>query len=134
MGEDQHQVAKDQLARKRILVCLLICSVLLILALAVGSTGGDRSASALPVQRIDLNHADAGHLSLLPQIGPVMAAAIQEDRAVNGPFLAIEDVTRVPGIGPKTLELIRPHVSVGPVADSTQTTQTQEPVDSLSSR
>jgi|GEM_PF-2885274 len=147
MGEDQHQAVKDQLARKRILVCLLICSVLLILALAVGNAGGDRSTSALPVQRIDLNQADAGHLSLLPRIGPVMAVAIRQDLKANGPFLSVDDVTRVPGIGPKTLELIRPHVTVGSVADSTQTlpvspiqeplTQapsTQAPLDSVSSR
>ena len=52
---------------------------------------------------------------MLPGIGPVMAGRIIAHREANGPFTSIDDVENVPGIGPKTLESIRP---LATVADS----------------
>lgn len=71
---------------------------------------GGRSSSL-----IDLNTATAQELELLPSIGPVMAGRIIAYREANGPFTSIDDVENVPGIGPKTLESIRP---LSTVADS----------------
>ena len=72
---------------------------------------GGRSSPSL----IDLNIATAQELELLPSIGPVMAGRIIAYREANGPFTSIDDVENVPGIGPKTLESIRP---LATVADS----------------
>lgn len=60
-----------------------------------------------PALLIDVNIATAAQLDLLPEIGPVMAQRIVDDRASNGPFLAPEDLMRVRGIGEKTVEKIR---------------------------
>lgn len=57
--------------------------------------------------RMDVNSANAIELQLLPGIGPQLANRIVDDRNRNGPFESIEDLRRVKGIGPKTLEEIR---------------------------
>ncbi len=62
---------------------------------------------------IDLNKASAQLLETLPGIGPVRAGDIVADRELNGPFLTIEQITRVQGIGPATFDGIRELVTVG---------------------
>lgn len=51
---------------------------------------------------IDPNHADPGTLEALPGIGPGRAAAIVAERR-RRPFASLDDLRRVPGIGPVTL-------------------------------
>lgn len=60
------------------------------------------------VVRIDLNTASAAELEALPRIGPALARRITEDRETRGPFRSIEDLRRVRGIGPRTIEGLRP--------------------------
>ena len=62
---------------------------------------------------IDLNSAGADELSLLPGVGPALAARIVEDRQARGPFRSIEDLDRVRGVGPALLRGIRPHARAG---------------------
>jgi competence ComEA-like helix-hairpin-helix protein len=59
---------------------------------------------------IDLNTADAATLAQLPGIGPQRAADIVAHRQRHGPFQAVEDLQAVPGIGPITVERLRPAV------------------------
>ncbi len=61
---------------------------------------------------IDLNTAQDNELQTLPGIGPSLAGAILAYREDNGPFSSVDDVDKVPGIGPKTLDSIRPLVTV----------------------
>ena len=61
---------------------------------------------------IDLNTATAEQLQSLPRIGPVTAKRIIEYREISGRFSSIEDLTKVKGIGEKTLERIRHQVVV----------------------
>ncbi|WP_419861973.1 ComEA family DNA-binding protein [Candidatus Palauibacter sp.] len=63
--------------------------------------------------RIDLNRASPAQLESLSGIGPALAARIIEDRSENGPFEAPEAVTRVSGIGPRTLARFREQVCTG---------------------
>ena len=70
---------------------------------------------------LDINTAPVQELSLLPGIGPTMAKRIIADRHDHGPFQSIDDIARVPGIGPVTLEQIRP--SIRPVPFSRQEPQ-----------
>ena len=51
-------------------------------------------------------------LQTLSGIGPAKAAAIVRDREENGPFKTEDDLTRVSGIGEKTLENIREEITV----------------------
>ncbi len=60
------------------------------------------------VRLIDVNSAPAPALQMLPRIGPVLAQRIVDDREANGPFATLDDLDRVRGIGPKTIERLRP--------------------------
>jgi len=46
-------------------------------------------------------------LESLPGVGPATATAIVTERERNGPFLDVDDLDRVPGIGPAKLEALR---------------------------
>lgn len=48
---------------------------------------------------ININRATAGQLDSLDGIGPVIAKRIVEYRKVNGPFISIEELQKVSGIG-----------------------------------
>ena len=58
-------------------------------------------------QRININRAEAWLLDALPGIGPDRAQAIIDYRNQNGPFLRIEGLLNVGGIGDTTLDTIR---------------------------
>ena len=62
---------------------------------------------------LDLNVAGVESLVILPGIGPTRADAIVQHRRSN-PFGTVEDLLHVHGIGPKTLENLRPFVHVAP--------------------
>lgn len=61
---------------------------------------------------VNVNTASAAELEAVPGIGPTMARAIVEQRAKKGPFKKLEELTSVSGIGPKTLEKLRPYLKV----------------------
>lgn len=65
---------------------------------------------------IDINSATAVELQLLPRVGAKRAQLIIEAREQQ-PFASVDDLRRVSGIGPKTLEMLRPLVTVGPAAE-----------------
>jgi competence protein ComEA len=57
--------------------------------------------------RVRLNSASAEELATLPGIGSVRAAEIVANRHQHGPFRHLDDLQRVPGIGPRTVERLR---------------------------
>lgn len=63
---------------------------------------------AEPTEPVQLNTASRDELMAIPGIGEVTALAIIEAR----PFQGVDDLLRVRGIGPKTLEKLRLWVSV----------------------
>ena len=73
---------------------------------------GAPAAPSASATLVDVNTADATALEALPGIGEVTAAAIIEHRTQNGPFTSVDQLEDVSGIGPATLEEIRPHVTV----------------------
>lgn len=60
---------------------------------------------------LDLNRADSLHLLELPGIGPSKVGAMLAFRRRQG-FAQVEDLLKVGGIGPATLEKLRPKVMV----------------------
>ena len=62
--------------------------------------------------KVNLNTASMEDLKTLKGIGDAKAQAILDDRTENGPFAAIEDLTRVSGIGQKTFENLRDQITV----------------------
>ena len=61
---------------------------------------------------MDLNTASTSQLGTLPGIGPVRAKDIVDYREQNGPFVLVEEITEISGIGPATFENIRELVAV----------------------
>ena len=66
-------------------------------------TGGVAAATTI----VDVNEATAAALEELPGVGPATATAIVAERDRNGPFLSVDDLDRVPGIGPTKIEALR---------------------------
>jgi comEA protein len=71
----------------------------------------DAQAQAV-VAPIDLNRASAKDLQRLPRVGPQTARRIVEYREQNGPFRSLDDLTVIRGIGPKTIDRLRPLATV----------------------
>lgn len=96
---------------------MLVAEVLLVFALLVLSgwraLPADDSGPVPPaeelVHRIDLNRAPWHELVHLPGIGATRAMEIVRDRDANGPFGSPDELTRVKGIGPSTVEAVRDH-------------------------
>jgi competence protein ComEA len=61
---------------------------------------------------VNLNTADQATLETLSGVGPALATAIIQYRTEHGPFATIDQLDEVSGIGPATLEELRPHVTV----------------------
>jgi competence protein ComEA len=71
-----------------------------------------RSRPLAPGETVDPNWSPEEELNRLPGVGPVTAKAVVEDREKRGGFRSAEDLLRVRGIGPATLERIRPFLSL----------------------
>jgi competence ComEA-like helix-hairpin-helix protein len=71
--------------------------------------------AALRPGGLEMDRATASDWERLPGIGPSLAARIVADRAERGPFQTPEGLLRVRGIGPRTLERIRPYLAPTPV-------------------
>jgi competence protein ComEA len=80
-------------------------------AKAAATPAPSQKAVGLP-GAIDVNTATAADLRKLPGIGPKMSQAILDERE-RAPFKSVDDLRRVHGIGAKTLDRLRPYVTVG---------------------
>ena len=83
--------------RELAFLALSAAAAVLFAVLALGGTAPLRP-------RVDLNTAGLDALCTLPGIGEKRARAILADRAANGPYARVEDVTRVSGITQHTIE------------------------------
>ncbi len=63
---------------------------------------------------LDVNTADSTALQTLPGVGPVTAESILAWRTEHGRFATVEELMEVSGIGPRTLDKLKPLVVVGP--------------------
>lgn len=59
---------------------------------------------------ININTADKKTLAKLNGVGPVTADLIIEFREQYGAFQSVDELTKVKGIGPKTLEKLAPYI------------------------
>ncbi|MDX1647413.1 MAG: helix-hairpin-helix domain-containing protein [Longimicrobiales bacterium] len=67
---------------------------------------GSSPGGVVGAGRIDVNRADPAELQRLPGIGPALASRIVAERA-ESPFVSVEDLVRVRGIGPGTVAKLR---------------------------
>lgn len=95
----------------------------LLACLAIASLGRERrdvAVTGAPISRgqpraagpLDLNTASAAELETLPRIGPALAERIVRYREEHGPFLRVEDLDAVSGIGPATVNGLRDRVTI----------------------
>lgn len=83
------------------------------IAAPVGANPRASQSSATTVPLVvDLNRATVDDLDRLPGVGPATARAIIDHRTRNGPFASVDDLLAVRGIGPAKLAEIRPWVAV----------------------
>ncbi len=82
---------------------------------------GNSSADPAPITHadklgpmLDLNRASQAELRLLPGLGDTLSQRVIEHRQRVGTFRSVDDLRQVPGIGPKTLERLRPYLFVVP--------------------
>ncbi len=61
---------------------------------------------------VHLNSASAAELEEIPGVGPVLAARIVAHRTENGPFVVVEDLLDVPGIGEAKLAAMRDFIAI----------------------
>jgi competence protein ComEA len=117
---DSRPVAKHPLLRRAdqavvgLAVAAAIVSMSLYWVVQGGLTGGlidiDRAEPLTAKFLVDINQADWPELAVLPEIGPTLARRIVDSRETAGPFVDHEDLRRVRGIGPLTLDRMRPYL------------------------
>jgi competence protein ComEA len=90
-----------------------ITLMLLAMLFLAGPIMAKQTDPASPQAPIDLNQATAEQLAQVPYVGPKRAELIIARRQQQ-PFASVDELLDVQGIGPKTLEKIRPHVAVKP--------------------
>ncbi|GGB44884.1 competence protein ComEA [Oceanisphaera marina] len=86
-----------------------LLSTLLVATLAVSAPSMAQETKNPPAQdavitSISINNASADQLAMLTGIGSAKAKAIVEYREANGAFDSIDDLAKVSGIGPATVE------------------------------
>jgi competence protein ComEA len=70
------------------------------------------NTSTLNVSITNINTANKNELMSLPNIGTVKVEEIIRFREEYGKFMTVDDLLKVSGIGPKTLEKLKPFVTI----------------------
>jgi competence protein ComEA len=77
-----------------------------------GGAGVEGSTAQGGTALVNINTADETQLQTLGGIGPVLSSSIVQYRTEHGPFKSVDDLMNVSGIGPKTMEKLRPFVTI----------------------
>ena len=77
------------------------------------------AAASMAVAAVNLNTATVAELDAVNGIGPSKASAIVEYRNKNGPFKSVDDLQSVKGFGKKSIDKLRPELTVGPAPAKT---------------
>jgi competence ComEA-like helix-hairpin-helix protein len=119
---EQNENVEPPLATSRVQITLLVIVACLFVVSIVSGRANQAppslEGSSEPFFQVDLNTAPPRELSLLPQVGPVLAERIAQNRNDEGPFTSIDGLSRVHGIGPKTLKQIRQYCIILPSESS----------------
>jgi competence protein ComEA len=67
---------------------------------------------ATPTGPLNINRATAKQFEALDGVGPVLAKRIVAYRAANGPFITLEDLDKVSGIGPAKFAQFKSQITV----------------------
>jgi competence protein ComEA len=97
----------------------LSIALMLVLALtgaaaapALAAPSAAPKAGASEARPIDINTADGAALESVPGIGKSLSQRILAFREKNGAFQSVDDLLKVPGIGEKSIQRLRPYLTV----------------------
>jgi competence protein ComEA len=76
----------------------------------VAVPSADPAAAGPPAAPVSLGSATLEQLQTLDGVGPATAQKIVAYRTEHGGFRSVDDLANVPGIGPKRLAALKPHV------------------------
>ena len=77
---------------------------------ATAAAPASDAAAEPPAAPVSLGSATLEQLQTLDGVGPATAQKIVAYRTEHGGFRSIDDLANVPGIGPKRLAALKPHV------------------------
>ena len=100
--------------RSRFVLALALLAALAATTLppvAAAPAAAPKSASA-DARPVDINTAGAAELQSVPGIGKSLADRILAFREKNGAFGSVDDLLKVQGIGEKSLQKLRPYLTV----------------------
>ena len=100
---------------------LLLCGAVVCAIVATPTPTGahqEQAPATASKTTLNLNTATLDQLTTLPGIGPKTAERILEYRTKNGGFKKIEELMNVKGIGEKSFLKIKPLVSAPPKTDN----------------
>jgi competence ComEA-like helix-hairpin-helix protein len=115
--------AQDPRGRRLENVALLLLAAATLAGLGVAAYVRSRPAAQVGVLHppdgrdrfvVYVNDDDWPTIALLPRVGETLAKALVDHRSRFGRFRTPEDLTRVRGIGAKTVEYLRPYISLDP--------------------
>jgi competence protein ComEA len=96
----------------------LIAAALTLIVALVLSSGVALAAKPAPTGKVNLNTASAEQLTTLPGIGPKLAARIVEYRQ-KSPFKSTQELMNVRGVGEKNFAKIETYLTVGDASPKT---------------
>jgi competence protein ComEA len=104
---------------------LLSALVVTLLSISAVSASAQRATkppvtAPSPVEIVNLNLATAAQIASLPGIGPKTAELIVQYRQKNGPFKKIEEIMNVRGVGEKSFLRIKDRLTVAVKPESTK--------------
>jgi len=73
----------------------------------------DHSYDSFYNGKLNINVAEAEDLILLPGIGKVLAQRIIDYRIRNGPYMSVDDLLKVEGIGTSILSKFSAYITIG---------------------
>jgi comEA protein len=71
-----------------------------------------RKESKIPTEPVNINTAGLMEIEALPFLGMERSKDIIEYRDKNGPFKSLDELTNISGIGPKTLDKLKPLITL----------------------
>ncbi|MDZ7797509.1 MAG: ComEA family DNA-binding protein [Candidatus Marinimicrobia bacterium] len=71
-----------------------------------------RTESKIPTEPVNINTAGLMEIEALPYLGIKRSKDIIEFRDKNGPFKDLDELTKINGIGEKTLEKLKPLITL----------------------
>ncbi|MCE9630679.1 MAG: helix-hairpin-helix domain-containing protein [Planctomycetia bacterium] len=95
-------------------VCIALAAMAVWYVGQGGLSGGLVHHDAAPATAggftVNINQAGVNELAQLPELGMATAQRIVDHRREHGPFASLDALLDVPGIGPATLDAMRPHL------------------------